>query len=95
MKQEGRHIDFYLDQARKHLDTAAAQRQTRFMLRRLWAPVGFSVMPEDESLHLSTTLFANADGRAMIERIDRRIDSLPGLDGMGLMAGAMDRYVVV
>jgi hypothetical protein len=93
MKQEGRHIDFYLDQARRHLDTPAAQRQTRFMLRRLWAPVGFSVMPEEESLHLSRTLFASAEGRAMVERIDRRIDSLPGLAGMGLMTGAMERYV--
>jgi hypothetical protein len=63
------------------------------MLRRLWAPVGFSVMPEEESLHLSRTLFASAEGRAMVERIDRRIDSLPGLAGMGLMTGAMQRYV--
>jgi hypothetical protein len=91
MKQEGRHIDFYLQQARTHLATTAAQRQTRFVLRRLWSPVGSSVMPEEETKHLSSTLFAGDVGRAMVERIDRRIDSLPGLEGLGLMAGAMER----
>ena len=92
MRQEGRHIDFYLTQARARLEPFAAQRTTRTMLRRLWSPVGASVMPEEDTRHLARTLFAGDAGRAMLERVDRRIDSLPGLDGLGLLTAAMGRY---
>lgn len=92
MKQEGRHIDFYLTNARRHLEPAAAQRTTRAVLKISWKPVGASVMPEDEIRHLARTLFANGDGRGALERIDRRIDALPGLDGLGLLTTAFGRY---
>jgi hypothetical protein len=88
MKQEGRHIDFYLDQARSHLEPVAAQRTTRWMLRRAWSPVGSSVMPPEDTRHLARTLFADDAGREMLSRIDRRVDRLPGLDGLGLLHGA-------
>jgi hypothetical protein len=49
MKQEGRHIDFYAMQAKARLgESAAAQRLTRFALRRYWEPVGSGVMPARE-----------------------------------------------
>jgi hypothetical protein len=38
------------------------------------------------------TLFADDDGRGVVARIDRRIDSLPGLGGMDLMDGVLRRY---
>jgi hypothetical protein len=91
MRQEGRHIDFYLGQARRRLEPVAAQRTTRLALRRLWSPVGSSVMPRDETAHLAGALFAGDEGRAMLERIDRRIDSLPGLEGLDLLTGAFGR----
>ncbi|MCU1374190.1 MAG: hypothetical protein JWO68_1476 [Actinomycetia bacterium] len=91
MKQEGRHIDFYLDQARTHLEPAAAQRTTRLVLRAAWKPVGSSVMPEAETRHLARTLFADEAGHAMLQRIDRRVDALPGLDGLGLLTTAFGR----
>jgi hypothetical protein len=93
MRQEGRHIDFYLDQARMRLEPPAAQRTTRLALRRLWTPVGSSVMPQEETVHLARTLFGGAEGRPMLERIDRRVDSLPGLAGLRLLTGAFGRYV--
>ena len=90
MKQEGRHIDFYASQARSRLaDSRAAQRITRWALRRFWAPVGSGVMPEPEVRFLSDYLFSGEEGRAMAERIDRRIDRLPGLDGLGLLRGSV------
>jgi hypothetical protein len=92
MKQEGRHIDFYLDQAKTHLEPAAAQRTTRLALKRVWAPVGSTVMPVEDSNHLARTLFADEEGQAMLQRIDRRVDRLPGLDGLGLLQGAFGRY---
>ena len=95
MRQEGRHIDFYLNQARRRLEPPAAQRTTRLLLRRLWSPVGSSVMPRDETAHLASTLFADDEGRSMLERVDRRVDSLPGLADLHLLTGAFGRYVTV
>jgi hypothetical protein len=90
MKQEGRHIDFYVSQAKDRLsDSRAAQRLTRWALRKFWAPVGSGVMPEEEVEFLSTYLFGGGEGKVMAERIDRRVDRLPGLEGLDLMSGAV------
>jgi hypothetical protein len=93
MKQEGRHIDYYRTQAHDRLEaSASARRTTRFMVRKLWEPVGAQVMPLPETEHLVGTLFGGADGRVVADRIDRRIDALPGLAGLGLMEGALAKY---
>ena len=86
MRQEGRHIDFYASQAERRLAASPrAQRATRFALRRLWRPVGAGVMPAEETRFLARVLFAGDDGRQAAQRIDRRIDRLPGLGGLGLL----------
>jgi hypothetical protein len=93
MKQEGRHIDYYLTRATELLEgSVAAQRTTRAMLRRLWSPVGAKVMPDDDTRHLIRTLFGDEEGREIAARIDRRIDRLPGLEGLGLMASALSDW---
>jgi hypothetical protein len=92
MKQEGRHIDFYLDKAKEHLAPVGAQRQTRFIMKRFWQPVGSSLMPEAETRHLARTLFADDTGTQMLQRIDRRVDRLPGLEDLGLLTEAFGRY---
>jgi hypothetical protein len=90
MKQEGRHIDFYASQARTRLsDSRAAQRVTRWALRRFWAPVGTGVVADQEVEFLRRYLFGDDDGQAMADRIDRRVDRLPGLDGLHLLQGAV------
>jgi len=90
MKQEGRHIDFYATQAKGRLaESRAAQRLTRWALRRFWAPVGSGVVPEPEVDFLRAYLFGDDDGRAMADRIDRRVDRLPGLEGLNLLRGAV------
>lgn len=93
MRQEGRHIDFYLQQARQRLAAGeSARRTTRLVLRTAWNPVGAKVMPEAETRHLVRTLFGDERGRAAAERVDRRVDALPGLAGLRLMARSLDRY---
>lgn len=90
MKQEGRHVDFYAAEARARLaDSRAAQRLTRWALRRFWAPVGSGVVPECEVAFLRRYLFGDEDGRGMAERIDRRVDRFPGLAGLDLVRGAV------
>jgi hypothetical protein len=86
MRQEGRHIDFYASQADRRLGASSrAQRLTRIALRRFWAPVGSGVMPRAETEHLARFLMGGEDGRAVAQRIDRRIDKLPGLPGLHLL----------
>ena len=94
MRQEGRHIDFYASRAGEALERSrAARRITRFALRRLWAPVGSSVMPATEVAHLVSWLFGGATGLDTARRIDRRINRLPGLGGLGLIEGARASHV--
>jgi len=93
MRQEGRHIAFYAAEAARRLEgNRRAQRVCRFALRRLWRPVGASLMPRDEVSFLVGYLFGDAEGRAVADRIDRRVDQLPGLAGLGLVRTAADRY---
>ena len=88
MKQEGRHIDFYVSQARRRLESSrAARRVTRLALARFWRPVGSGVMPPSEVGFLVRYLFEGDDGASMAARIDRRISALPGLEGLSLVAG--------
>ena len=90
MKQEGRHIDFYATQAAERLESSKrAQRITRWALRRFWSPVGSGVVPDTEVDFLGTYLFGDPEGHAMAERIDRRVDRLPGLGGLNLLARAV------
>lgn len=90
MKQEGRHVDFYAGQARRRLaESHAAQRVTRAALRRYWRPVGSGLMPGSETAFLVRHLFADEDGTSAAARLDRQIDRLPGLAGLGLVSGAV------
>ena len=94
MRQEGRHIDFYASQAEKRLAASRrARRITRFALRKLWSPVGSSVMPASETQHLADFLFNHGGGMEAARRIDRRVDRLPGLTGLGLLEGSLGRII--
>lgn len=92
MRQEGRHIDFYRQRAVEHLASPGAQRTTRLLVKTVWNPVGAKVMPPSETRHLVHTLFGDEDGQAIAARIDRRIDALPGLEGLGLMRRTVATY---
>jgi rubrerythrin len=94
-KQEGRHIDFYVSQAQKRLAASSrSQRITRAALARRWAPVGSGVMPRTETRHVIAYLFGGDDGTAMADRIDRRIDRLPG-GGNELQSGEARQSVLI
>jgi hypothetical protein len=92
MRQEIRLVAFYVSQARERLAASArARRLTRFALRHYWRPVGSGVMPEAETRHLLTYLLEGSGGAATAERIDARVDRLPGLAGLGLVRRAVAR----
>jgi len=96
MKQEGGHIDFYASEAQRRLDVSAgARRLTRRALRRFWRPVGSGVMPNEEVSFLVRHLFSDTSGREVVARIDRRVDQLPGQEGLALVSQAVDRLLVL
>lgn len=89
MRQEARHIDFYNRQAKLRLAASrSAQRVTKFALKHLWSPVGTGVRPASEVDFVVHHLFDGPDGAAALGRIDRRVDQLPGLDGLHLLTNA-------
>jgi hypothetical protein len=51
--------------------------------------VGSGVVPDREVDFLRSYLFGDDDGRAVADRIDRRVDRLPGLDGLNLVRRAV------
>ncbi|MGP0031051.1 MAG: ferritin-like domain-containing protein [Acidimicrobiales bacterium] len=90
MKQEGGHIDFYASEAGRRLaDSAKARALTRFALKHLWRPVGSGVMPKEEVGFMVRYLFAGPLGTAVAQRIDRRIDRLPGQAQLHLLQTAV------
>jgi hypothetical protein len=89
-RQEGKHIDFYVSEARRRLAASrGAQTVVRWALRHLWRPVGSGIMEPADTDFLVAHLFGDADGIAFTERIDRRIDRLPGLEGLDLVRGTV------
>jgi hypothetical protein len=93
MKQEGRHIDFYASEAQVRLARSrSARKLTRFALRRAWTPVGSGVMPDHEVAFLIRYLFDDPEGERTVDRLDRRIDRLPDLAGLGLIRGALEHH---
>lgn len=95
MRQETRHVAFYASQAREWLSRSRrAQRLTRFALRHLWAPVGSGVMPRQETSFLLRYLLGGHLGRTVVDQIDRKVDSLPGLAGLDLVRRAAAMYGV-
>jgi rubrerythrin len=92
MKQEGGHIDFYASEAGRRLaESPKAQKLTRFALKHLWRPVGSGVMPKEEVGFLVKYLFEGEAGNTMAERIDRRVDRLPGQGELHLLNRAVTK----
>jgi hypothetical protein len=90
-RQEGRHIDFYVAEARRRLQASpAARRVVRWALRRLWRPVGSGIMPQRETDFVIRHLYGGPEAAPFVERIDRRIDGLPGQSGLGLISGQVE-----
>jgi Fatty acid desaturase len=89
-KDERRHFAFYYNSAREWLaGNQAAQRIDRFMLNRVWVPVGQGVKTQEEVDALALYLFDDEEGERALLGIDEKIGKLPGLDGIRLMSKAL------
>jgi len=90
MRQEGRHAAYYASWARDLLDgDRRAQRITSWFLRHEWAPVGSGDVPRIETAFATAYLFGSGNGSELIDRVEDRIDALPGLHGLNLVRSAI------
>lgn len=94
-KQETRHLAFYASQAKDRLERSAKARAlTRFAMKAFWGPVGSTIQPKRETAFVLNYLMGGPEGNKHIERIDRKMDEMPGLAGLDLVRKAVAKYGV-
>ena len=85
-KQERRHFAWYFNHAREELSRSS---RTRLLARKLlefnWVPVGAGVKSDAEVGRLFSILFPAERGERLVNEVDNKIGSLPGLEGIRLM----------
>lgn len=89
-QQETRHVAFYTTQAREKLASSEkARAATRFALSKAWRPVGSGIMQETEIIHVMGHLFAGQGEE--LDSLDRKVQKLPGLEGLSIFRAAFAR----
>jgi hypothetical protein len=92
IKDERRHFAFYRAQAKMRLARSArALRLARWVMARLWTPVGVGVKGWSDLNVLVGYLFSDPEGRRAADEMDETIHALPGLNGLRLMRRVIDR----
>ncbi len=90
IKDERRHFAFYYNSAKEWLSgNERAQRLDRWMLNRVWVPVGQGVKTQEEVDALALYLFDDEQGEQELLELDAKIGKLPGLAGITLMSKAL------
>ena len=90
IKDERRHFAFYYNSSKEWLtDNEGAQRVDRWMLDRVWVPVGKGVKKQEEVDALALYLFDDEQGEEELLDLDAKIGKLPGLSGIRLMSKAL------
>jgi hypothetical protein len=90
IKDERRHFAFYFNSAKEWLTgNEKAQRMDRWMLNRVWVPVGQGVKRLEEVDALALHLFDDEQGEEELLTLDEKIGKLPGLSGIKLMSKAL------
>jgi hypothetical protein len=93
--QEARHVAFYATQARNRLEgSTKAQKLARLALTSAWRPVGSGIATDAEVTHVMRHLFEGPQGRKEIVAIDRHVAKLPGMEGLTIVADALDAHGV-
>ena len=91
IKDERRHYAFYYNSAKEWLTgNESAQRVDRWMVERVWVPVGQGVKTLEEVDALGLYLFDDEQGEEELLDLDAKIGKLPGLAGMRFMSKALE-----
>lgn len=91
IRQEGRHLGFFLAAAQQRAATMPPheQRMARWLVARLWTPVGMATLGTDHWWDEIGPLLERPEVRARVLRMDRVVDAVPHLAGLGLMSGLL------
>ncbi len=82
-KQERRHFAYYFGQARKKLEgQRQAQKVTRWIAKKFYAPVGGGVKTDEEGARLVAQLFPGDKIFEVMSYIEKRMAQLPGMEGL-------------
>jgi hypothetical protein len=93
--QESRHLAFYASQARDRLERSnRARKLTRWALKAFWTPVGSGIQPKSETRFLMEYLMGGDEGAKAIQRLDRKVDTLPGQENLNLIARNIGKFGV-
>jgi hypothetical protein len=93
MRDEARHLAFYLWQSEQLLARPRVARIVRRIMERFYTPVGTSHQPDAASRWVSGFLFDGDEGRAAVRQVDRTIAKLPGFRGATLLNPWLERHV--
>lgn len=93
-QQETRHVAFYTTQARQRLEgSERAQSLVRTVLGKVWKPVGSGMMADSEVHHVMSHMFAGHPDE--LDKLDKRIQKLPGLGELAIFRNAFTRMGIV
>jgi rubrerythrin len=82
-KQERRHFAYYFNQAKEKLEGQRfAQRLTRWIAQKFYAPVGGGVKTDEQGARLVAQLFPGDRILEVMGYIEKRMAQLPGMDGL-------------
>jgi Fatty acid desaturase len=91
-KQERRHFAWYYNHARELLkESGSARILARKLLEFNWVPVGAGVKSPEEVKRLFSILFPSELGRKLVQEVDEKMSSLPGLEGIRLMGNYFEK----
>jgi hypothetical protein len=90
LRIKARHLEFLEAQSRYRLtESPRVRRLVRRRLKRAQWPIGAATEPREETAFFFGRLFATAPD--VVTDLDEQVDTLPGQEGLGLIAKATNR----
>jgi len=90
-KDERRHFAFYFREAQERLADPKTAWITSTLIRRFFEPVGADIRSLDEVDAVALMVLGDAEGLEVVRSVDKRIGTLPGLEGFRGVEDAIER----
>jgi rubrerythrin len=91
MKDERRHYAFYFREAQERLADPKTAWLTSTLIRRFFEPVGADIRSLDEVDAVTLYVLGDEEGQEVVRSIDKRIGTLPGLEGFRGVEKCLER----
>lgn len=92
-RQESHHMRFYRRAAELFLrDSKAAQRNTQFLIQRLWQPPGLDLLGPGNYEVIFGPILGDTRYATRLLKVDQIVNGLPGLSGIRVAADYLDKH---